>query len=92
MKNKILVSLYLESGCNQDEDETNIEWIPINFCIYSDLFPEIISESICQWLSENQLNKECFYELIMQHVIEHDGAGVVHSEYFEVINVENETP
>lgn len=87
-KNKVLVLLDLEDGCSQEEDEVSIAWRPVNFMIYSDLFPSMIDEAIAEWLSENKLRHLTEYELILQHVIERDGNGAVHSEYFEVINIE----
>jgi hypothetical protein len=88
MKNKIIVNLWLEKGCKQEDMEYNIGWKPINFDIYSDLFQEIVEESVHQWVSENPIKEEIHYELIMEHIIENDGAGTVTAEYFNVINKE----
>jgi hypothetical protein len=90
VKNKILVNLFLEDGCKQDDSEVNISWKPINFEIHSRLFPEIIDTSIDGWLSDNELIHGFAYELIMTHIMESDGCGVVSAEYFEVTSVEKE--
>lgn len=85
IRNKILVNLYLEDGCTQEDGEVNISWLPINFAIYSDLFQELIQTSIDAWLGENEVENNFMYEVIFAHVVEHDGAGAVTSEYFEPI-------
>lgn len=88
MKNKILVNLWLDKGCSQEDGEYYLSWNPINFSIYSELFQDIVEESVSEYLSNIKLKEETRYELIMQHIVEHDGAGTVTSEYFEVLNME----
>jgi len=43
-KNKILVDLWLEDGCSKEDGEVAVSWHPINFSIYSTLFPDMIQE------------------------------------------------
>lgn len=87
-KNKVLVSLWLEEGCSQADDEVTRSWSPINFSIYSDLFPDMINEAIGDWLGENTMRVETEYELILEHIREHDGGGALTDEYFTVLHTE----
>lgn len=87
-KNKIIVDMYLEDGCKQEDGEVNIAWKPINFMIYDDLFFDLINEAIQEWLSEHKLVIHQLNEVIFQHIVEHDGAGACMGEYFEAINHE----
>ena len=89
IRNKILVTMFLEDDCKQEDDEVSISWVPINFAIYSDLFPEMIQNSIDSWLNHNKLERNTLYEVIFAHVIEHD-MGAVHSEYFDPIFTESQ--
>ena len=88
IRNKVRVCLYLQDDCSQEGGEVSIFWEPINFMIYSDLFPEIISISIDDWLGDNAIDKRCQYELIFEHIVEHDGAGAITCEYFQAIHVD----
>jgi len=83
--NKIMVDLILPDGHSQEDGEVDIRWKPINFWIYSELFPEMISEAVDQWLSENKLEVGVEHELIFQHIVEHDGGGALMDEHFEII-------
>ena len=85
-KNKMLVNLWLDQGCSQKDGEVSISYAPINFLIHSPLFIDMINEAVAAWLSENEIPNEHDCELIFQHVIEHDGAGATHTEYFELLN------
>ena len=87
-KNKVLVNLWLEDGCSQEEGEVGRSWSPINFSIYSDLFPDMIYEAIEEWLSNNTMRTEIEYELILEHIQDHDGGGALTNEYFTVLHTE----
>lgn len=87
-RNKVLVSLWLEEGCSQDEGEVQRRWHPINFSIYSTLFQDMVNQAVDNWLAENTMRTEIEYELIFQHVHEHDGGGALTDEYFEPLHVE----
>jgi hypothetical protein len=87
-KNKIIVNMFLEDGCKQEDGEVNTSWHPINFSIYDDLFFDLIKEAIEQWLSEHKLAVYQLNEVIFHHVVEHDGAGACMGEYFEPIHHE----
>ena len=91
IRNKIKVDFFLEDGCSQDEGEASTRWKPINFEIYSELFPELISLAIDEWLSENMIAKHVVYEVIFAHVVERDGGGAVLGEYFEPIYQEKQS-
>ena len=88
VRNKIIVSIYLDDDCSQEDGEVSISWQPINFMIYSTLFPEIVALSIDDWISDRTIKKGVLYEVIMQHRVEHDGAGAVTGEYFEEIHLD----
>lgn len=62
-----------------------ISWKPINFMIYSDLFQNMATESAEEWVGTIKMEHETLYEAIFKHVVEHDGAGAVHSEYFALV-------
>lgn len=85
ISNKILVRFYVEEGCSQDEGEASVEWAPINFFIYSDLFPDLIREAVDEWLDKNIIRNGTRYEVVFAHVRELDGAGYLTSEYFEPV-------
>ena len=85
IRNKVRVNLLLEKDCSQDEGETAVSWSPINFDVYSDLFPDIIILAVDEWLSENRIEYDVLYEIIFAHCIEHDGGGAVVGEYFDPI-------
>ena len=87
-KNKILVDLWLEDGCSKEDGEVAVSWHPINFSIYSTLFPDMIQEAIDEWIADHNIAKEHHYELIFQHTVESDGGGAVSAEYFEAIHVD----
>lgn len=87
IRNKIRVCLYLGDDCSQEKGEVTISWEPINFMVYSDLFPEIIAISIDNWLGDNAIDNLCEYELIFEHIMVNDG-GVITEEYFKVIHVD----
>lgn len=89
IRNKILVTMFLEDDCKQEDDEVSISWVPINFAIYSELFHGLINESIEEWLGNNKLKHNITHEVIFAHVIEHD-MGAVHSEYFDPIFTESQ--
>ncbi len=91
IRNKIRVSFFLEDGCNQEAGEASAHWAPINFQIYSNLFPELIQEAIDQWLADNTITHNCSHEVIFSHVVDRDGAGAVVGEYFEPIWHESQT-
>ena len=84
--NKVIATVFLEDGCKQDDDEVSMHWRPINFDIYSELFPELITTSIYEWLSDRTLQINEVHELIMAHEVERDGGGAVTAEWFKVIN------
>ena len=90
IKNKIIVSFLLPAGHDQDKDEVEISWHPINFSIYSARFHELVEEACSEWLEENRLSHDKAYEVIFSHVVEHDGAGAVTGEYFEPIFCEQQ--
>lgn len=83
VSNMVLVHFWRESGCALDE--VSVSWKPINFMIYSDLFPDLIMEAADGWIREQQPVEERHYEVVFDHVIEHDGHGTVTSEYFEPV-------
>ncbi|WP_136678646.1 hypothetical protein [Neptunomonas sp. XY-337] len=85
IRNKVLVTFFLEEGCKQKDGEVYSSWQPINFAVYSGLFQELIQEASDEWLSENTIDVNCSHEVIFAHCVEHDGAGAVTSEYFEPI-------
>ena len=82
IRNKIKVIFYLEDGCTQEADEVSSHWSPINFEIYSDLFPDLIQEAIGDWLSENTVDENYIHEVIFAHDIDYDGGGAVTGEWF----------
>lgn len=61
IRNKIKVNFFLEDGCDQEQGEASSHWLPINFSIYSELFHELISNAIDEWLTNNNIEKntEC---------------------------------
>ena len=87
--NKVLVNFLLEDGCSQEEGEVNLSWTPINFRIYSHLFTELIEQACDEWVDGCVMSPDRCYEVIFIHRIERDGAGAVHSEYFEPIYEES---
>ena len=87
--NLVLVNLFLEEGCSQEEGEVSIFWKPINFMIYSELFSELIYEGISEYLESHKISFDRRVELIMCHVVERDAGGAVHTEYFEPIHSSN---
>ena len=90
IRNKIKVEFFVEDGCSQSEGEASSHWQPLNFAIYSELFPQLIQEAIDGWLSENVIDKNVAYEVIFAHTVEHDGCGAVVGEYFEPIYTETQ--
>lgn len=90
IKNKVVVNLWLEDDCDKDTDGPIIHWSPMNFSIYNKLFIDMIYETVDQWVSENEMITEKQYELILQHIVEYDGAGACTGEHFEILNVEKE--
>jgi hypothetical protein len=86
--NLILVHAYLESGCSQEEGEVIVSWKPINFMIYSPLFQSMATDAADEWLGTFTMKPETPYEAIFKHVVESDGAGAVHSEYFARVGLE----
>lgn len=83
IRNKVLVSLFLEEGYKQEDDEVTTSWRPLNFDIYSDLFPDLIQEAVDQWLMDNTLTVNVAHEVIFAHAVVHNGA--VADEHFEPI-------
>ena len=71
--NKVRVTFFLEEGCKQEDEEVQIEWTPINFSIYSNLFPDLIYEAAWEWLNEVKLTPNILHEVLFAHVVEHDG-------------------
>ena len=90
IRNKIRVCFFLEDGCRQEDDEAGAHWGPINFQIYSKLFPELVQEAIDQWLVENTIAPNSTHEVICAHVVERDRGGAVVGEYFEPILYEQQ--
>ena len=92
VSNKILVTIHIEP--DYDPDKTDLAdfefyWIPINFHIYSNLFYDMVDESLHELVSaSNDLTPGHGYELIMQHEIEWNGPGVISAEYFTLIHSE----
>lgn len=82
--NLVLIHFFLESGCSQSAGEVSISWKPINFMIYSPLFVEMIYEAAESWIDETTMEPDTRYERTFKHVVERDGAGAVHTEYFEL--------
>jgi hypothetical protein len=87
--NLILVHAYLESGCSQEEGEVSVSWKPINFMIYSPLFQGMATDAADEWLDTFKMEPETHYEAVFKHVVERDGAGAVHSEYFVPVKLED---
>lgn len=87
MVNLVLVHLWLEDGCSQDDGEVSIHWKPVNFMIYSDMFPSMIYEAVAEYLSEITLLHEDLKEVLFRHVVERDGAGAVLGEWFEPVTL-----
>lgn len=85
MRNLILVHAYLEDGCSQADGEVRISWKPVNFMIYSDLFQGMATDAAEEWIGSFKMKPETTYEAHFEHVVEHDGAGAVTSEYFMFI-------
>jgi len=88
IRNKVLVKIYLEDGCKQEDDEVSICWVPVNFLVYSNLFQELIDNAVDDWLSENKLCHGYLHELILAHEVERDGGGAITGESFEIIHHE----
>ena len=86
-KNKFIVNFWVESG-NNPKEEVDVSWKPINFEIYSDLFPDMIKEAVNNWIEEHDLNIEQQVEVIFEHIREYDGAGALMDEYFTPIHSE----
>ena len=91
IRNKIIVNFFVEDGCSQEKGEASSHWRPVNFDIYSELFPELIQLAIDEWLEDNTIRKNVVYEVIFAHVIEHDGGGADLGEYFEPIHQETDS-
>lgn len=85
IRNKIRVSFFLFEGCSQEDGEVSAHWEPINFQIYSKLFPDLIQDAIDEWLADNTITHDRKHEVIFSHVVDRDGAGAVVGEYFEPI-------
>ena len=83
MKNIAEVHFWLESGCSQDDGEVSMMWQPLNFMIYSPLFQDMIEEFSEEWLGDNRLEVETEYRVLVEHVVEYDGAGALMAEYFQ---------
>ena len=92
IKNKILVRLFLEDGCEQENDEVSVSWQPINFAIHCGLFQGLIDDAVCEWLSDNNVGQQCVHEIIFSHCVEHDGGGALLGEYFEPVLHECQLP
>lgn len=90
ISNKVLVTIFLEEGHKQDDDEYDARWRPINFDIYNPLFLDLVDEAISNWLGDHQLKHNHAYEILFKHIVEHDGGGAVTSEYFEPIHHETQ--
>jgi hypothetical protein len=82
MPNIVLVHLHLEEGCSQDEDEVDIQWKPVNFMVYSDLFQDMIYEAVDEYLSDITLKTNEFREVMFKHIVDRDGGGAVLGEWF----------
>lgn len=85
MANLVLVQFHLEEGCSQEDHEVSIAWSPINFMIFSELFPDMVYTAAEEFLSENTIKSGQVVEVVMRHVIDRDGAGAVCGEWFEPI-------
>lgn len=88
MENLILVHAHLEDGCSQADGEVMVSWKPINFMIYSPLFQGMATDAADEWLSTFTMEPETHYEAVFKHVVESDGAGAIHSEYFARVEME----
>ena len=86
--NLILVCAYLEDGCSQEDGEVLVSWKPINFMIYSPMFQGMATDAVDEWLRTFKMMPETPYEAVFMHVVESDGAGAVHSEYFVPVKME----
>jgi hypothetical protein len=87
--NKMLVHFWLDNDCSQEQGEVSISWKPINFMIYSPLFVGMIDEAATDWLAENKLVPETLYEVIFEHIVEHDGGGALLGEWFFPMSLTN---
>lgn len=85
MDNLVLVHLWLEDGCSQAAGEVDIRWQPVNFMIYSKMFPDMVYEAIEEYLGQTTLRHECLKEVMLRHVVERDGGGAVLGEWFEPV-------
>lgn len=90
MQNLALVHAYLERGCSQAGDEVSIQWKPINFMIYSEMFPDMIMEAVREWLATFDMKPETDYEIIFGHVIDRDAGGAVLGEWFSPMSLKEE--
>ena len=90
IRNKVIATLHLPSDCSQEDGETSIEWCPINFSIYSALFPDLITDAIDEYLDNHELKHDVLYEIVFAHVVDRDVAGAVLGESFEVIHEETQ--
>lgn len=88
MDNIVLVQLHLEEGCSQDAGEVSIAWKPVNFMIYSELFPEMIYEAVAEYLDAIRLKPYDVIEVFFRHVVDRDGAGAVLGEWFAPTQME----
>ncbi len=77
MKNKVFVFASVERGAIDQ-----FMWRPINFDIYSNLFHDIILESVADYIGQDG-----YYELLMVHEIERDEFTIT-AEYFETVHAE----
>ena len=91
IRNKVKVIFFVEDGCYQNEGEASAHWEPINFAVYSSLFPELIQDAIDGWLEDNTIIDGVAYEVIFAHTVNRDRAGAVLDELFEPIYTEHDS-
>ena len=87
MDNLILVHLWLEEGCSQEEKEVSMSWKPINFMIYSSLFQDMVTEAVDGYLLGISMEVEELTEVIFRHVVDMDAGGAVLEEYLEPVKI-----
>jgi hypothetical protein len=82
----VIAVLCSESGCDWDKEEYSIQMQTIG--LFDIQFANDFSEAVEEWVSDmsGKLEYDCYYQLIMRHVYEHDGAGATTNRYFEVID------
>lgn len=84
---EVIAVLFSESGCDWSEEEYSVEIQTIGLLNVE--FINDVKEAVQEWVSDmkGRLKNDCFYNLMMRHVYEFDGASACHSRYFEVFDV-----